>query len=356
MNTDPVTVGRIQLARAFPMLQLFHAARLAFGLQVMVPSVLAVLISDGVMRTFPSGGPSPPSFAVAADHGVAADQSIRTIFSGILRAVPSPVRQLSRDTGDLLRMGVWHDGHRCWRLVCHILLLSLAGGSVTRSALLSFCRQQRAGAIRSMRRAVMSGRAFLVSAALSVALILLPWVLLVIAGWLVRQTGLYVAAPQLLSAFFWLLALVCTLVAIIVGAGWILSIAAIMADRCTGSDGLSRGINYVLSHRFRAGCCAVLIVLTGACCGQILLVVSESSVGLAESVLHPEDSESQTNAGESGLDQADRTGRVAADLRDITGVMVQALQFGIFFCGVAMAYLLLREAEDAVMLTELNDR
>lgn len=354
MNADAVTVDRVQLEQVFPCLRLLRSGRIACGFQVLLPSLLAVLLSDGLETAFgpavesavtvpgtisDSGGaalPAQPAVAalappLPAEAGGPAEAPVTAAIRSCCGFIPQPVRQLAADLDGWLRQGLLSNGQRWLRVVWNLMVLCLAGGSVSYACARSFSRQQRAGTLNSVRQAIRSGRAWLLSVVLAAVLLLFPWLLLAGCSGLIRLTGMATWLPDLTAAAVWSCGFLCAATAVVVGAGWLLGIAAVMADGCTGSDALSRGINYVLSHPLRSGGYAVVVLLSTGGFAELLSLLADYAVKLGDATAAVE----------------------MARLQTISSLLVRSYAFAVFFCGVTIAHLLLREREDAVVLAEL---
>ena len=133
---------------------------------------------------------------------------------------------------------------------------------------------------------------------------------------------------------------VLTVVASIVCAiAWLLSLGAIGTDQCAGSDAMSRGISYVLSHKvYSAAVCFASILISSF---AMLLTQWGITTGLAlvESTIR-------------------ESGSVASELKDFSTVLLivfpNAVQLGVLLSAMTIAYLLLRQKEDAIHLQELD--
>ena len=183
-----------------------------------------------------------------------------------------------------------------------------------------------------------STRPILVSTALGIGLIAVTRLLLILFVQFIRLTGLgdVLHNPMLFVACCF--GLLSCLTFVVIAFAWGVSLAAIGTDRCDGSDAISRGINYVLSQRLRTalyfGCVLLILWIVGELAGFL----GDGAAGLVYVTLPP-------------------SGDVAALQNQLTQtvvVLVDAFRFGMLFCGLTLAYLLLREHEDGIRITELD--
>ena len=127
-------------------------------------------------------------------------------------------------------------------------------------------------------------------------------------------------------------------VCLVLGIGWLLSLAAIAIDRCDGAEALSRGICYVLSRWQR------VLVYAAVCCLMLLLSnlvmswLAGNAQALASSVRDPDPC-----YGESL--------RICCQ---VTGILSGLFRLSLFFCEIAIVYVLLRNVEDGVSMQEIN--
>lgn len=116
---------------------------------------------------------------------------------------------------------------------------------------------------------------------------------------------------------------------LVLGSGWLLSLAAIAIDRCDGAEGLSRGISYVLSRWQRV----VIYTITGfvliAICNIVFWWLASVAIPLTAAA------GAQSNAS-------------------LFKNFAEILRLSVFFCEIAIAYVLLRNVEDGVSLREMD--
>lgn len=353
MNQDPVTVDRIQSERVFPPLQLVHAARQGFTIQVMLPTLAAILILDAVFGPQPGLWSMPNPFSVIRDRylgGVLSRELIvQTVNQSeldlLFPAIPAPLDATAAALRDLIRSGLSASWSGVLYAATSILILMVAGTAAARSTALDFCRKERCGALRSVWTAFRRFRQVLSATILALVLLWLPWSLCFGLGWMITRTGLGSLVPGPTGAVLWLASfLVCLWTPVII-ASWFLALSAVAVDDCEGADALSRGINYCLSHRLRTLCYFVLILMTTCVSGELVRWFC-SYASMAASVFCSENPTWQQTGEVDGFGFPVYFGNHAAKVLD-------AFRLGTFFCGTTIAYLLLRQREDGILLTEM---
>lgn len=347
MNQDAVTVQRIHLERVVPAVRLFHALHLALSVQVFVPAVCGVILADlagQITRTDPW---SPDIW-----------------MSRLFSALPSPVGLIIGDLCRLLQQGVRMDFRNALSFLIQGVILATVGAAISRSAGRRYCFDLRTGAFRATRDAILRWRPLLVASLLATAIPGSIWLCLQSTGWLAEVTGLASLANQLVWLWLWCLSFLVCAVTVVFGAGWILAIPAIGADDCSGSDALSRGVSYVLSH-FAAAVChgfVVLFITWGS--GMILQDLGLLAAQLASSAVSVEFLASMTPAGveirqSAGPPESLMTAQIASGAGFpawLIHSVVSGLRLGILFSGATISYLLLRHREDGIGLTELGGK
>jgi hypothetical protein len=127
---------------------------------------------------------------------------------------------------------------------------------------------------------------------------------------------------------------------VVLGIGWLLSLAAIAIDRCDGAEALSRGISYVLSRWLRIVVYAIVLCLTLMVCDLAVRWLAEHAYTLA--------SYRQRNTDPLIPDEFRITFWSTLDS------FCEMIRLNIFLCEIAIAYVLLRNVEDGVSLREID--
>ncbi len=335
MNQDSVTVDQVHLEKVFPALKILVAVRLAFSVQVLVPAILAMFLLN-----FASGLGRVPQLATSSAARLARVNGTLLENEGIVNKA-LVVREhwlltLILDLDQLIRWRSDLPGSPFLRVLLQISIHSAFAAAICCAAAREFCLQQRTGVINSLRRSRDTARFWAVSPCIAAALVFIPWLLLQILKWLFSAVGIAALLPGLTLMLLTGLALVCTVILIAVSCGWLLSLPAIGADCCLGPEGLSRGISYVLSHPLLASTYAVTLLLSCVFSGAVVRGISQYAVSLA------------------GYDPGEGLTEVTARW-DIASFAGESFELAVFYCGMTVIYLLLRQREDAVELTELVD-
>jgi len=328
VNQDPVKVNRVEWFRLFPGLSLLQAARLGFRVRVLVPACLCLLVfaaRPDSSRLPVDGAPTAPLIRIA------------------MQFLPEPVDAVVVGATLFLLSGIHNNATEILSFIWSGFVLVTFGVAVSRSAATEFCLHSRTGAFSAMHFSFRHFAAGLVSTLLTAGLISVPLLVISVAGWAAE----FATAGSWLVAICWplifLFGLLSVVVTVVCIPGWMLSLAAIGTDQCSGADALSRGINYVLSHKLlTAVYLLVVVVLSNAATmlAQWLIDVSMLVVcgRVSESFDHNNEFLSGILSGwMSGVQQ-----------------LPQAAQLGVFLSGITIMYVLLRETEDGVHLREID--
>ena len=116
---------------------------------------------------------------------------------------------------------------------------------------------------------------------------------------------------------------------LVLGSGWLLSLAAIAIDRCDGAEALSRGISYVLSRWQR------VIIYTLA--GFVLIEITNTLFWWLANAASPLKPVAEINPQAASFNQ-----------------LAEVLRLSVFLCEIAIAYVLLRNVDDGVSLREMD--
>lgn len=348
MNQDPVTIDRIDWLKVWPSLHLLQSAGLAWRLRVVVPSLLAVMFASAGNAVWNSDrdDENVPDYTADVDYELGEP---RNLFLGLVAAedfVGIPV--VSEMTAAGWGMGS-ADGTVSWwsdfkTLLAGVFVLAFSGVAIMRAAATAFCKGTRAGVFSSLSFAGRSVRATLLSTFLAGGMIAALLALISAAGWLISCGWM----GESIVAIVWPLVRLTSIFAVVgfvvIGLGWLLSLAAIGTDQCSGSDALSRGISYVLSHKVRSA-------------WYLLIVASVARVGSAMStwLLEAADQILASRIPDHFCQNDEgMVGMLMFCWLLIESHLPQAIALGAFCCGIARMYILLRKEEDAVPLREMN--
>ena len=342
MNQDPVAVNKLLLAEAVPALSFLQALRLAFGIQTLIPSLVALiaiqLLNQGVAFLFRD---LPQLSGISTLHG----EGFGLFSLPVLAGISSPGNLVSSEFANALKLGPIQGALSLLYLILHLLIAGWVGIAVTNAAGRSFCTGERFGAIRAMRTATSRIGPLAGSLLIASILISVPWGAVRLAGWVSSKVPDY-AAP---SAFFAQLitsaiAFLTIILIIVVATGWLLSLPAIAIDNCNGADALSRGISYCLSHKLRTLAYVVTTVGIALAFSWVIEFIARDAVWLAELSI-------ATNPATLPISMITQPSSHAAL---IVEWFTNTAQLSCLYCGVAIGYLLLRLAEDGVKLSECD--
>ena len=226
-------------------------------------------------------------------------------------------------------------------LVLRMLCLGFGIVGIARCAALLVSRNERSGVMRIGRFIAGCWKPVVVSTSLMMAIGLIGLLFFRTVGHLSQWISPEPSVASLLNIVFWLCSLGTLIGIYVLLTGWLLGLSAIAVDRVDGAEALSRGISYVLS-RFRRTFC-ILIIIT---------LISK----LAEYITWW----SMTLAGSVGLRSISQNSTPHVDsLRGFTtyrGWGVECVQLSTFCCGLAIAYLILRQMVDNVDHREISDQ
>ncbi len=326
MNEDGVRVTKIDWLAAIPSLRLFEAIPLATSPRVILPALLLMLLASGTSQLL---GERFRERQTA--------NPVRSLLHLSDCELPEYLDMISKSLTVIARGSALRTAEGPVPLSLWMLMLGFCGVAAMRSAGCRFCTGTGNGLMASIRFSMNSWNAILISALLSWILLGLLYVAFWILGWagMTIHTGFTAAAT--------LLYLVGCMV---LGIGWLLSLAAIAIDRCDGAEALSRGISYVLSRWLR------VLVYTAVFC-LITVIFNLAMQWLAEQA------QALTSSGYLRSSRYRNPDLFLPDefrnsVRSMLDRFVELLRVSVFLCEIAIAYVLLRNAEDGVSLREIN--
>ncbi|MFN8707349.1 MAG: hypothetical protein ACK50J_11760 [Planctomyces sp.] len=355
MNPDPVTVRRILPEQVFPAVQILRASRLGFSLSVMMISVVALLLHcdcssrnpDEKSATISIGTRSIfPATAVHKPSGVVRE------FSLLIESVPARLPTILSATVEAFSQTVREGFPGNWRRLLGVIwtlmvraVTAFAGGVICGA---DVGRDEGIVAVRAVLTAVKRLPAALMTTGLAVVLVWLPWSLLYGTGRFLTWTGSASILPSVTECFLWLMSFCCCLWTIVIPVSWMLSLAAIAVDDCHGTDALSRGISYTLSHRLQCLIYAGLTLLFMLVFGEMLQIFADAATDVAQRFFSDRSLMMLTTLIQ-GRDIVDQTvsGRTAS-------TVVAAYRLGVILCGSTISYVLLRYREDGISVREMK--
>lgn len=355
MNSDPVTVRRILPEQVFPAVQILRASRLGFSFSVMMISVVALLLHSDCSSRNPAEN-SGTIFARAVSmfpatpvrESSAAKREISLLIESAPTRLPAILTTTSRAFSQKVREGFPGNWRRLLAVIWNLILVAVTAVAIGVICGADLCRDEGMGAFRAVVTAVKRLPAALMATGLAVVLIWLPWGVLFGTGRFLTWTGTASLLPALTEFFLWLMSFGCCLWTIVIPVSWMLSLAAIAVDDCHGTDALSRGISYTLSHRLRCLIYAGLTLLFMLVFGEVLTVFTDAATDVAQRFFSDRALMMLTTVIQ-GRDIVDQTvsGRTAS-------TVVAAYRLGVILCGSTISYVLLRHREDGISVREMK--
>jgi len=309
MNEDGVRVIRIDWLTAVPSLRLCEAVRFAISLHAMLPATLLMWWAGNPLCQRLMAWNFTQDLVIRKESINGADPQL----SRLLQTLNFKVQLIATGTSlEVLRSFI--------SLAFCMLLFSFCAIPVMRSAGSRFCSGGGNNLLACVKLSLQSWKAILVSSLLSCLLLCFLCVAFRTTRWIgdVTFSGLTLLAALIYVAGVFVL-----------GFGWLLSLAAIAIDRCDGAEALSRGISYVLSRWPRV----IIYAFVGYALITVCQTVFRWLARLAHLTIWLADDTSSLNAY-SGFDEV--------------------IRMSIFFCEIAIAYVLLRNVEDGVSLREID--
>ena len=318
MNEDGVRVTQIDWRNVIPSLRLLDAISLAASPRVLVPACLLLIgswLSDWLL----------------ADRlaGMYQSDRVRPLISVSSMEFPDFFATINQSL-TALAAGSWSQSLSGFVVLAWwMLLLGCFGVAAMRSAGCNFCSGSGSGIVASTRHAARMSKSILLSTLLSWILLAIPCSAFRFLCW----TGAMSHAG--IIAFGAMLYLLCC---VVLGLGWLLSLAAIAVDGCAGAEALSRGICYVLSRWLRIVVYALILSVILIACDLAVSWFSDTASALASRA-----------TGSQGDEHAFRES-VWGTLRFFSEI----IRLSVCWSGIVVAYVLLRNVEDGVSLREID--
>ncbi len=311
MNEEGLRVTQIDWLSAIPSLRLCQAVRCAVSPRGLIPAALFLCLSQGPGSLL--GDRHSSGFQ--ADSVGQLDYVSKSTFesSRVLGAFIANVSAMGNGT-------MQKSFEEFLSLSLMMLVFGFCAIPVMRFVGCRICSASASGLLAGAKLSVRSWKAILTSSILALMLLTLMCLMFRMSQWI------FASAVDGATAFTALLYFVGCLV---LGGGWLLSLAAIAIDRCDGAEALSRGISYILSRWQR--------VLIYAMAGFVLIEICNRSFGWLVEVASP-----LTKIHGKDLNSS------------IFNQFAEALRLSVLSCEIAIAYVLLRNVEDGVSLHEID--
>ena len=328
VNQDPVKVDRVEWLRLFPGLSLLQAARLGFRVRVLVSASLCLMVFAARQNIAEVLGDfSPPPAQQWNVNGIGAQQ------------LPRPVEAVVVGATQILAAGILNSRWEFVSVTWSGLVLTIFGIAVSRSAATEYCIHSRTGAFAAMQFSFRQFTAGLVSTVLAASIVLVPLLIVSVAGWVMNFGSAAAWLVEICWPVVFLFGTLSVVVTIVCLIGWMLSLAAIGTDQCSGADALSRGINYVLSHKLLTTVYLIAVVMVSSVATHLAQWLVESGISVTSAQI------GQNAAGTSAI--------LSVWMTSIQQIP-HAVHLGVFLSGITIMYVLLRESEDGVHLREID--
>ncbi len=318
MNQDGVRVTQIDWRKVIPSLRLLDAISLAVSPRVFLPVcvlLLGNLASDWLL----------------ADRlaGLGRSDRLRPLISLSDTELPKTFNTINQSLTALAAGNTSQSFSGILLLAWWMLLVGYFGVAAMRSAGCVFCTGAGSGIVASAKHAVRMWKAILLSTLLSWILLAMPCLAFRFLNWVGARTH------DGITAFGAMLYVLCC---VVLGIGWLLSLAAIAVDRCDGAEALSRGICYVLSRWLRVFVYALILSVILIACDLAVSWLTDSAHSLASSAA---DSQEEEKA-------------FRATVWSTLTFFSEIIRLSVFLSGIVVAYVLLRNIEDGVNLREID--
>ena len=304
MNQDPHVLGRVDLMRLFPNLQILLAPIVALRTRI-IGCLMIFWVLSGLLE-FESTASTPPHpgallpVAILSAPVVDGIETIRVNVTSLLNLAPHSLKHLPQ-------------------LVIQLFCLLLSATAIGRFTGNRIFRGESCSMLQCLRQAVRSWQSLLQALAIWAALLVLCrlslWLALTSASLFHLSS---IIAPAATLAF------ILTVVIVTVAAG--LACTAIGYDECSGAEGVSRGLSYVLS---RPGVATLML----ACTLVFSRLLSFGAVSLL--ILYGTEFADPSNTWKSGI-------------------LLDSLSLAVCISGLTITYVRLREEVDGVPENEVS--
>ncbi|MCR9199111.1 MAG: hypothetical protein NXI04_10730 [Planctomycetaceae bacterium] len=332
-NRDPIAVRQVQWLTVAPVLHLLQALRNGFRLRVLLPCGLLILcLVLGPESSFSSLFARPDAAAVPSGAVMLAVPGRGWLPIPLAGLLSWPLRLQSPPETSVLPTVL--------SLLIVIGVIMIVGVAVARATSQEFCGRGRCGALASLKYSLQHILASLAATMLTFSLLLLLGLPLLFCQWLFGPDSRWLWASGITSLPLALYGIVAAFGAIVLFAGWLLSLCAIGTDGCSGADALSRGISYTLTHKLLTSVYFYVATIVSLFTKVVATFLASVAVSELPEIMRqyppPEDARYfLTGVGLQGL-----------------RLFPLAVQLGSFLSAVCLVYLLLRERVDGIDLQE----
>ncbi len=311
MNEDGVRVTRIDWLTAVPSLRLCEAVRCAVSPRALFPAALFAYLFCC------SASPFRPWFASRFETDSSGS------LTGLSRSVFEMPHFLFSFTANVRLFGSGQlpkSFESFISLAAIMLVFGFCAIPVMRFVGCRICSASSCGLLAGVKLSLQSWKAILTSSILGLMLLTLLCFTFRASRWI---GGITFESITSLTVLLYIAG------CLVLSSGWLLSLAAIAIDRCDGAEALSRGISYVLSRWQR------VVIYTVA--GFVLIEICNAVFWWLALIASPLSTVAGTNPNAELFKQ-----------------FAEVLRISMFFCEIAIAYVLLRNVEDGVSLREID--
>ena len=358
MNQDPVRVSQVHWTRAFPLLRLFESASLGCSLSAVVLAYTCLAISatgssliNAGLADNSAGTLSEFSWPELSHLEGGLHREIRHVkFWQTGSLFPPPVSSLRvsvRQTyfehsllaslfpRDLSRLSPWL--FSTVMMLWNALVLGFFGTAISRTVATQFCLRSPTGILAAVRFAWQRWRDTLLAAGLVFVFLTVLKMFLGIADLVSRTSNVGELAVSIFWVMIFIVAVGLTLAFVVLGVAWLLSLAAIGTDGCSGTDSLSRSISYLLSHRLWSTSGVLVVTAIALTIRWLMEIMTVAGIGALSAQLINAD-----------LDAVRRGWMLAIYL------IPHAVHLSVFLAGITLLYVLLRQREDGISTEEID--
>ena len=322
MNKDAVRVNQVDLPTAFPSVRLLEASRAMWS----IPCLLAAaLVYWGGQINF----------------RMSLEEETLDLTSAVSPFLPSVLGQIVSNSESIAVEGFRRGLPSVISLIVHVLCLGFGAVGIARFTALMISRNERFGVLRTVRFCAVCWKSILASTALATCIGVAGLLFFRVAGQVASWCSGVSGVASVPNIIFWLSSLMLLIGFYVLSIGWLLGISAIAIDRVDGAEALSRGISYVLSRFRRTSCFLIIIGLIAKLGG----LITWWGVTLSGKI-----------ALRSVSENAPEATRLSAGFESFRTCFVEAAQLSAVCCGLAIAYLVLRQVVDNVDVRELSDQ
>ena len=322
MNKDAVRINQIDLPAVFPSVRLLESLRAAWSISCLIS---AAFVYAGFQ----------------VDLGASFNNESLDLTATLLPFISATIAKWIVNIEAIFVYGSSRGLAVIAALFVRMLCLGFAAVGIARFAALLVNRHERSGILRTFRFMAGRWKPVIVSTCLTMGIGLIALLFFRIVGYFSTWGSQGPDAASALNIVYWMYTLGTLIALYVLLTGWLLGLSAIAVDRVDGAEALSRGISYVLSRFRRTSCYLIIIGLIANIAGQVTswAVIVSGSIALRSISEVP-----QASPPLSGGFDSFRTG------------LIECVQLSAFCCGLALAYLILRQMIDNVDHREISDQ